>query len=336
LKVAIVGAGIAGAYLYARLRDVGGHEVTLYERVPRERYRAVCAWGAALGPMKGFAAKVGLNFADYILHEGRRMHVKLDGRELSIRLRGLVTFDKTRFVLDMVREARPIVADVTRDAFPLHKYDLVIDATGFHRRLLPKVKGELWVPTLQYVVKYRNPPHDDFYVQPFPGITGYGWYFPLGGREGHLGAGDIRRRHLQWLHDEVKKNGGEIMATVGRPVRINPSTRVDPIYDGKVVAVGEASGAIFPLVGEGIIPSLQSVDMLLEHWGDWRGYEEALRRKFEVYDRAYQIIESKVRGTFTWRGQLGNIVALCRHLARNVERYGTVVGLRDILPLLKI
>ncbi|MER3602229.1 MAG: dehydrogenase [Nitrososphaerota archaeon] len=334
MRLAIVGGGLAGSYLYARLQ--GEHELTIIEKTPAEKYTAVCAWGTCLYPMRELASRAGLNFDDYVLHKGREMQVRYGSKDLYVRLEGLVTFDKTRFVLDLRRGAREVNAIAERALFPYHKYDLVVDATGFVRELLPKMGDDLWVPTVEYLVKYSQPPLDDFYVEPFPGLTGYAWYFPLGDGLAHVGAGDMKGRHFGWVNEFLRRYGGEPLRRVGRPVRITPATRVDPLAQGRSLAVGEAAGAIFPAVGEGIIPSLQSVEDLLLSGFDPDRYGGLLRRRFRIYDLAYSVIKSKVLQDASWLGLAPAGLRLYLHLYRNRRRYGLEVPLLPILQLLRL
>lgn len=51
---------------------------------------------------------------------------------------------------------------------------------------------------------------------------------------------------------------------VGRPIRLAPPKRMEPFYDGKIIGVGESIGCVFPMLGEGIIPSLICCDLFLE------------------------------------------------------------------------
>ena len=58
LKIAVVGIGVAGAYLLARLRKE--HEVVGFERSTQENHDSICAWGTTKGPMHEFAKKCDL------------------------------------------------------------------------------------------------------------------------------------------------------------------------------------------------------------------------------------------------------------------------------------
>ena len=57
----------------------------------------------------------------------------------------------------------------------------MVDATGMQRALLPKVKNDIIVPCIEYQVKSKKFPWDDFYIKPYPGLSGYLWYLPSAG-----------------------------------------------------------------------------------------------------------------------------------------------------------
>ncbi len=59
----------------------------------------------------------------------------------------------------------------------------------------------------------------------------------------------------------LKKHGGKVLKTKGRPIRFATPDRCKPYYSGKVVGVGESIGTVYALLGEGIIPSMQCVDI---------------------------------------------------------------------------
>ena len=44
MKIAVMGMGVAGSYLMARLKD-SEHEVVGYERMIQEKHDSICAWG---------------------------------------------------------------------------------------------------------------------------------------------------------------------------------------------------------------------------------------------------------------------------------------------------
>jgi len=77
MKIAVVGIGVAGAYLMNRLSDDHDNQVVGFERMPQDQHDAVCAWATCENVMAGLAKNCGLNFDDYVLHDGQQMRVDL-------------------------------------------------------------------------------------------------------------------------------------------------------------------------------------------------------------------------------------------------------------------
>ena len=199
MKIAIAGLGPAGSYLAARLSSQ--HQVEVFEGQQKERFMTTCAWGTGYEGIKPFLREVGLNFDDYVFHRGRRIYVSAYDAITIMKAPYLTTFDKPKLLLDMANGVNVHYGTYVRPGDLESKYDLVVDATGPYRRLLPKVDtgNDLILPTVQYLVKYKKAPFDDFYVEPFSSYTGYLWYFPLQDGTAFLGAGDVNRQHrLVW------------------------------------------------------------------------------------------------------------------------------------------
>ena len=83
MKIAVVGIGVAGAYLLARLKNQ--HEVVGFERSTQENHDSICAWGTSKAPMQEFSQKVGLDFNDYVIHDGKQMYVDMGLERFQIK-----------------------------------------------------------------------------------------------------------------------------------------------------------------------------------------------------------------------------------------------------------
>jgi len=70
MKIAVMGMGVAGSYLMARLKN-SEHEVVGYERMPTERHDSICAWGTIKEELTNFCKKTGRNFDDFLIHDGK-------------------------------------------------------------------------------------------------------------------------------------------------------------------------------------------------------------------------------------------------------------------------
>jgi flavin-dependent dehydrogenase len=173
MKIAVVGIGVAGAYLMNRLSDDHNIHVVGFERMQKDEHDAVCAWATCENVMAGLARNCGLNFDDYVLHNGQHMQVDLEEKgSVDIRLKGMVSYDKLRLIRDMIRGTEIKFGRAPRKEELESDFDIIIDSTGFHRNYLPRVGNETWIPCVQYKVRYHQgkEPFDDFYLRAFPSI----------------------------------------------------------------------------------------------------------------------------------------------------------------------
>jgi flavin-dependent dehydrogenase len=334
LRIAIVGAGVAGSYLLNRL---DGHQVECFEMRPQDKWYTVCAWGTSEPYISEMVKKAGFNFGDYVLHRGSKMTVDSPYGAFDLNLRGMVSYDKHRLCEDMlkghtvhwgthVKEVDGAFAD----------FDLVVDATGMHRSLLPKVKNDLLVPCIEYQVRSSKIPWDDFYIKPYPGLSGYLWYFPLWDGTGHLGAGEVHGAYKGEIEAMLKKYDCEVIRKIGRPVRIMPPAYCLPFSQGKVVGVGESIGTVFPMLGEGIIPSMQCAEILIKNLDNLDAYQEEVLASTEIYTKGYRFVRSKIDGEFSVLKSFPSLLQVYRYLAGNEKRFGMQTKLGDLIKLSKI
>ena len=256
MRIAIAGAGVAGSFLGRMLIKKGIH-VEIFEWSKKENHWPVCAWGASKNEMEKFSKMAGLNFEDYILHTAKIWTSKLPtGSMIQLESRGLVTYDKQKWEHDLL-EGKEITYGVrcTPETFPSSQFDYVIDCTGVHRSLLPKSKEDFIAPSYEYLVENVSGIHD-FYAIDYKVAKGYFWYFPLDRKRGYVGAYDIDRKFYGIAEFFNQHPEAKILKKIGRPIRLATPKRMQPFYSGNVIGVGESIGCIFPLVGEGIIPSL--------------------------------------------------------------------------------
>lgn len=335
LKIAVVGIGVAGGYLLSRLKK--DHEVVGYERMSEENHDSICAWGTSRKEMKELCAKSGINFDDFVIHDGKNMHIDMnDGQRFGIKLKGLVTFDKIGLIKEMARGvkvhygAAPKLEDLERD------YDLILDCTGFYRSYLPKIENDFYLPTYQYKIQYEGKiPIDDFYVKPFPGMTGYFWYFPLNDNTAHIGAGDYKKNHVAETDKFFEKYGGKVTKTVGRPIRLATPDMCEPFYHGKVIGVGESIGTVYPLLGEGIIPSMVCADILVRNLNNPERYRAEVLEYFAIYKKVLQFIRSKMKGNFSVLRQIVDLISIFRYMKRNEDRFGMEIHMGDLMKVAK-
>jgi flavin-dependent dehydrogenase len=327
-----VGTGVAGAYLMNRIPSE--HEVEAFEMRTERNWYTVCAWGTSEPFIRDLVRMAGFSFDDYVLHRGKRMIVDLGDEEMEIKLKGLVTYDKHKLTHDMIEGKKVHWGQhITERDGKFDGFDAVVDATGLHRSLLPKLKEDIVIPSLEYQVKSKDLPYDDFVIRPYPGATGYWWYFPLGDGTAHVGAGDLRGRYRGELDEFVKKYNCEVVRRIGRPVRVTPPKLCEPFFDGKVVGVGESIGTVYPMLGEGIIPSMQCANIYVEHIGDPEGYRKEVLDHFKIYAKVYEFIKAKIEGRFSLGRMLPTLLSIFLYMRSNEKRYGLETRFSDFYKI---
>ncbi len=330
MKIAVVGAGVAGSYLINRL---DGHEVECFEQRQQEKWYTVCAWGTSRPYISSMVKKVGLNFDDYVLHTGDKMIVDYGTGSFEAPLKGLVTYDKHRLCEDMLKGHKIHWGTQVRSVDAFGDFDMVVDATGMPRSLLPKVKDDILVPCLEYQVRSSKLPWDDFYIRPYRGMRGYFWFFPLGDGTAHVGAGELNGAYRGELEAFLKKYDCEVIRKIGRPVRIVPPAYCQPFTNGKAVGVGESIGTVYPMLGEGIIPSMQCVETLVQNLGDTERYSEEILKQYDIYAKVFRFVKSKIDGNFSLVRNFPELFAIYMHMRSNTERYGLETHLSDMIKL---
>ena len=176
-------------------------------------------------------------------------------------------------------------------------------------------------------------PYDVFVFRPYAGLTGFWWWFPLGDGMGHVGAGDLKGRYRYELDEFVKKYHCEDVRRIGRPVRVTPPKYKEPFNDGKVVGVGESIGTVYPMLGEGIIPSMQCVDLFVDHLNDREGYRRAVLDHYAIYAKVYRFIKAKVEGRFSLARMLPTLLSIFFYMRGNTWRYGVETELSSFYKI---
>jgi flavin-dependent dehydrogenase len=348
MKIAVIGIGVAGAYLMNRLSQAHDDSVIGFERMSKAQHDAVCAWATCENVMSGLAKNCCLNLDDYVMHRGKTMRVSLDNihttdsseNYIDIKLNGMVIYNKIKLIQDMIKGTKIEFGKVPKKENLETDFDIIIDSTGFHRNYLPKPKEEFWIPCIQYKVKYDigKEPFSDFYLKAFPSMAGYFWYFPLGNGYAHIGAGDFeRKQNNKFVDDFLSRYKCQIIKKVGRPVRISPPKNCEPFTDGKkVIGVGESIGTVYPLLGEGIIPATWCADILIQHMYDREKYRKEVLKKFEVYSTVFNFIRSKIKHKFNFLKNSYELLTIYNHMKREEDRYGMKVKIADMIKVSKI
>jgi len=291
-ELTVAGAGVAGSYFYALFTDkFPKTKLKIYDGAKKRG--CGCAWGCFYSLLKEKLDKVGLNIEDYILCRNRGLI--LNG--IYFPLRNQISINKPKLVNDLCPQKKVIRKWVRVGSYPAtprlakprqtppcltlpsqampslasprqkeitKKSDLkfIINATG-----IPLVPHYV-IPTKQYRVKIEGLEPTVNYIHLDPKYVGYGWAFSLDeeGRWFHLGAGCVNADPEILIKALVRRYRCKVKKPVcscSRPIRVVNPEEFSPIL-GTVISIGEAGGYVFPVTGEGIIPSMDSAEFLVE------------------------------------------------------------------------
>ena len=114
---------------------------------------------------------------------------------------------------------------------------------------------------------------------------------------------------------------------------MTPPAYMEPFFDGKVRGVGESIGTVYPMLGEGIIPSMQCVDLFVDHMGDREGYRKAVLDHYAVYAKVYRFIRAKVEGRFSLMKMWPTLLSVFLYMRGNTRRYGLETRLGDFYKI---
>lgn len=339
MNFAIAGAGVAGSYLGNMLQK-RGHDVEIFEASKKDHHWPVCAWGASRHMLERFSKQAGLDFSNYIFHVGQQLKIELpNNNEESLELKGLVTYNKLGWETDLLKNVKVTYGvKVTREVFAFDKYDYIVDCTGLHRSLLPKSGQDFLIPAYEYLLENVRGA-DDFYVIGYKGAKGYFWYFPLGDGRGYMGAGDIEKKYhgietFFKQHPEAK-----VVKKIGRPIRLAPPKRMEPFFDGNIIGVGESIGCVFPMLGEGIIPSLLCCNIFLDVLDrskgkfDFKQYRKKVLDTFDYYDDVYKIVRLKMDGKLRTVRHIHLMMSMYRNMKKEEKRFGFEISLEKMTRL---
>jgi len=342
LKFAIIGAGVAGSYLGNILHN-NGHDVTIYEAYPKEKHWPVCAWGASRHMLEHFSQKAGLEFKDYILHIGKNLRMELpNNKEESLELYGLVTYNKKQWENDLLKNIDIKFSSICKkETFPNNKYDYVLDCTGFHRSFLPKPKNDFIIPAYEYLVENIKD-INEFYVIGYKGARGYFWYFPINNGMGFVGAGDIDKNYFGIKEFFNKYPQAKIVKKIGRPIRLSPPYLMEPFYDNNTIGVGESIGTVFPMLGEGIIPSLICCEIFLSVLEEGKSnkdkfnkeeYRKRVLKRFQYYYDVYKIIRLKMDGKLSTVKHFNLLFSMYKNMKKEEKRFGFEINFEKMRRL---
>ncbi|MCX9010140.1 MAG: hypothetical protein OIN66_03355 [Candidatus Methanoperedens sp.] len=323
-RVAIAGAGIAGAYLQRLLLSEGRNEIHIYD--PKHTTRcgiSPCAWGAT-GGFNRLLEHVGLDPEKYILQH--LDHVIIEGTEIKV---DIVTFNKPLLISDLLSGAA-----INNTALNPGLYERVIDATGTERAYLPSIENDIILSCSQSRVQSDKPLGNWVNL----GHIGYAWCFPLSDNMYHIGYGSISSSSFQALSEVCRawrQDSRTVCRCEGR-IRITSPHYSTPFVDNMQVSgstvsvwgIGEAIGCVGPLAGDGIVPGMRSAQLLVEHWDDAEGYTHAILNEFKWMRNERRVVDKLYTGEKLGLGEAWVF-------KNNARRAGMKIGLWRALRILK-
>lgn len=336
MRFAIAGAGVAGSYLGNMLAR-RGHKVEIFEASRPENHWPVCAWGASRHMLEKFSNQAGLDFGQYILHVGKGLRMDLPRNKVEhLELKGLVTYDKRRWEQDLMKGVEiKFGTKISKDAFHFGDYDYVLDCTGLHRSLLPRSDEDFVIPAYEYLLEGVKG-EDEFYTIGYEGAKGYFWYFPLGEGKGYMGAGDVMKKYHGIKEFFERHPEARAVKKIGRPIRLAPPKKMEPFFDSNIIGVGESIGTVFPMLGEGIIPSLICSDIFLDVLDKNNGgfnkkqYRKKVLDYFDYYDDVYRIVRLKMDGKLSTIRHANLLMSMYHHMKKEEKRFGFEVSLEKM------
>jgi flavin-dependent dehydrogenase len=289
MKIAIVGAGISGAYL-ARLLGLEGIYPDVYDPGNQDTLCGCrsCGWGAPIG-IEQYLADVNLDLNEYLVEPMFSMN--FDGLKAKT---PLCTINKPRLLRDLITGIRLKRQKIEHEE--ANTYDILVDATGITRALLPPCRSDLTLPTLQHRVAVESQGGERLepgvYGNRIPGL-GYLWIFPVGNDQYHIGIGGIGLVHHESLMNQFYRESSDLFSF--RPLcRCTGVVRVaSPYYSTPfsltntrkektqvVTGVGESIGTVSPFTGEGIVYSLECARILADSWPNQEEYAHKVLARF--------------------------------------------------------
>ncbi len=288
LRIAIVGGGIAGSFL-AKLLSNENIDVTVF--TDSKRLGCFCAWGTVFHEVDRLLRKAGFKLKDYVYAKIKNIIVN----DIKIDVQNLVTFNKPKLIYDLLENVNVKFANVTD---PPKKYNIIVDATGFKRSLLGKLREDFLLPTIEYVIKDTEGVLDERTIYVQLGEVGYAWMFPLKNGFWHVGAGDKVLNIEKLISKIIKRYGlakSKFLVTCKCKsyVRLLPPSLCRPIVKDNIYGCGESIGTVFPLTGEGIAFSMKSAEILFRNIVENNGpldYVKNILEKFRWFNSAYRLV----------------------------------------------
>jgi len=323
MQIAIVGAGVGGRSLYRFLELEGGYDVDIYGVKHSTKCGiSPCGWAVYTKEFHKVHNELQLPVTTIT-----NTYSKLQVGDMSVN-GDLSTFDKPAFLEEMCPNRTIKKAGRRKSG----EHDLIVDATGSARALLPPVKDDWKIMCRQ--ARYKV--DDDAKLSLFPsGDLGYSWLFPLDNRTVHVGSAFVnddqtsRSNKIRETMDLAGVKGTRQICSCKSEIRMLSPKYCEPIVHGKIVGIGEAVGTVSPLCGAGVIPAIESAKLLADNIGNEKRYAHLLINKFSYLDREVEILRKL---------EAGRTISAINMLTMrgNAARFGIFYGWKDAIKTVKM
>lgn len=276
-RVVVIGAGPAGtsfAYLAGRM----GYEVEVYEAARKPGVKP-CAWATPRSVTRYVEVP-----DELVLNVIESVDVYLDGalvHSVELGANNIYIIDKPRWLSFLLEKSgsRIFLGKKANEEGAFGEGVTVI-ATGnkWERSPRPRLRA------LEYVVKTGGWLSDKLELWFNSSFVGYTWIFPQGEGKVTVGVGAFKSYQFlkEYLDSFVARHGklcgGRVLRMAGDLV-VADGLHLELAEPRKgVYVVGEALGAVFPMTGEGIRPSVITSYTLLKALTGGGSYPEELAR----------------------------------------------------------
>jgi hypothetical protein len=304
----IGGAGVAGSYLFGRMK-ASGFDVEIYDP-KRPNFYIPCGFATNRNSIDPYLKKLSISFDEIAEVDTGRIWISGNNFEKTEFLQnGLSTINKMKMEL-LMRGGMPYQRGMIND-----RNSVILDCTGISRAYLGKVQSDQTMFAIEKVCK--SSPYDGFYFNFFRRGRGYFWSFPLGDRY-HIGAGGVDLGEVRSYLAQF--NGTSILS---RKIRMAPT--IGEIISGNVIGIGESIGYISPLLGEGIVPAIENAEKFFNIVSSTEDiheisikYTDSVMKRMQNFKLISTLVSNIQSGkTLT----AGNIMA-ARHAMKELKNFG--------------
>ena len=88
-------------------------------------------------------------------------------------------------------------------------------------------------------------------------------------------------------------------------------------------------------MGEGIIPSMICVDIVVKNLGNNKQDEKEVLKYCKIYGKVFKFISKKIQKDFSIIKSLQDVLAIFRYMKKNEERFGMEIHMRDLMKVAK-